>query len=462
MKKRVVLILLFSLGLIINMPYLTAQVNNNQKMAKEEARYETERYERACSINTQSEYKEYLELYPKGRYVTDVKNRLKDSVLWERAKRYNTLVAYNDYLQNSKFKTYATDARLAIKNLESLDEWNKISNSKRIQDFEVFLAKYPKSEYAVKATNQMYELRALEYYESGHYYLALKEFVRIGDKESISYNNRRIYEKCKEHVAYQNINEKSGVTDLKDFVDNYPNSEYTKEVSNMLALSLSKRLNVNSNESQFSEALGYARDVETRKIVGSNISAAKKRKSEHSKRIINEARRSYKEKNRRRHGGPVNFGIEIMDLSLNPFMYMDDNSYVDLIGSFNLGLGLKFGNYRAPIQFEVGVKPGVTWADIYFDDSDKFIFHLPAYARLKVNLFGEYSKGYIDITGYKNIIFDEFYESDFAVSGGFGVAWRHWDWLILYYKYNINSNEYINYSDNPNNQFLGTSFRYFF
>lgn len=455
MKKRVVLILLFSLGLIINMPYLTAQVNINQEMAADKARVEKQRYERACSINTQSAYMEYLELYPNGRYVSDVKNRLKDYELWERAKRSNTLVAYNDYLQNSKFKTFATDARLAINNLESLDEWNKISNSKRIQDFEVFLAKYPKSEYAVKATNQMYELRALEYYERGLYYLALKEFDWIGGKESISYNNRRIYEKCKEHVAYQSLNESSEITVLRSFVNKYPNSEYTERVSNMIALGLAKRLNVNSDERQFVNALSYAKDRETRDIVQRYINKSKNE----SRDFLSIQKRARRKAYNKANGGIINFGIEILDMAFNPMAYNDSESSIDIVGYYNIGLGLKIGNFKAPVQFEVGVKPGITWVDIDVGESNKFPFHLPVYTRLKVNVFGNIPKYYLDLTGYKNLIYNKDYGSEYSVSGGFGVAWRHWDWQILYYKHSFSSYETVLYYDNS---FLGTAFRYFF
>lgn len=460
MRKRVFLPFLFICAIIVNTPNVQAQVNQSidQQIAREKVRLEKERYERACSLKTESAYKEYLDLYPNGKYVSDVKNRLKDFELWERAKSKNSFDAYNDYLKNSEFKTHATEAKLAIKILESLDEWSKISDSKNIKDFERFLTKYPESSLKTKANNKIHELRALDYYESGYLILALNEFDKAGGRDNINFYSRPIYDACQEYNEYQMLRGKTLIFEFKYFLKKYPKGQYSEQVSNSLAILLAKGLTKSSNTDDFAEALNYAKDKETRDIVQGYINKSKNERRDFLNSLKTARKKDYKKEN----GGILNFGIEIMDMALNPMMYGDYESGIDIVGYYNLGIGLKIGNYKAPVQFEIGVKPGMTWVDMSVKETNGFIFHFPAYARLKVNLFGELPKYYVDITGYKNIIADEYYESEFATSGGFGVAWRHWDWLILYYKYNINSNERVQYSLNPNNQFLGTSLRYFF
>lgn len=92
------------------------------------------------------------------------------------------------------------------------------------------------------------------------------------------------------------------------------------------------------------------------------------------------------------------------------------------------------------------------------DEENKTAFHLPIYARLKVNVYdGNDSKWYIDGVGYYNAVKESLLEGDYSASVGVGIAWRHWDWRILYYKQDISPKE--TYSDY---KFLGTSFYYYF
>ena len=127
---------------------------------------------------------------------------------------------------------------------------------------------------------------------------------------------------------------------------------------------------------------------------------------------------------------------------------------------YNMGLSLKFGNYKAPVQFEIGAKLGVSVYTLWYgsDYETKAAFHMPLYARLKIGLGGgTYSKWYIDGVGYYNAIKESLLESDYSASVGFGVAWRHWDWRMIYYKQDIPSED--TYSDYC---FVGTSFIYYF
>ena len=150
----------------------------------------------------------------------------------------------------------------------------------------------------------------------------------------------------------------------------------------------------------------------------------------------------------------------MFDLELIPAMYNYTDSEVDYVMYYNVGLGIRLGNYKSPVQFEIGAKPGLVVYTLWYDSEDetKASFHLPLYARLKIGLWGGYSsKWYIDGVGYYNAVKESFLESDFSASAGLGVSWRHWDWRILYYKQDIAAK--YTYKDY---KVLGTSFSYYF
>ena len=86
---------------------------------------------------------------------------------------------------------------------------------------------------------------------------------------------------------------------------------------------------------------------------------------------------------------------------------------------------------------------------------------MPAYAKLKVNICNldaknKQSKLYICGLGEYNVIREEYLENEYSVGGGFGMAWRHWDWLTLYYKQDLNNKYKLD------DKFLGTSCVYYF
>lgn len=138
------------------------------------------------------------------------------------------------------------------------------------------------------------------------------------------------------------------------------------------------------------------------------------------------------------------------------------------IGYYNAGISMRIGNFRAPVQFEIGVKPGVIfyamseYDDYYYDDYDyKTAFHLPIYAKLKVNLcsIGSKSKLYASAFGSYKAVRNEDIEGRFAVGGGLGIGWRHWDWMV-YYKQDLKENTRYSYTDES--KYIGTSLAYYF
>jgi hypothetical protein len=230
----------------------------------------------------------------------------------------------------------------------------------------------------------------------------------------------------------------------------YPNSIYSDQVSNLLAICLAKNLTMYAGEYSYNNALSYAKNESTRSQVKVYYEARKREYAQYKK----QQRRIQ----RHRDGGPVSFGLEVFDMGLNPSY--DEEGDIECPMYFNIGIGLKLGNYKSPVQFEIGAKPGFVISTIWYgsDYETQVKFHLPLFARLKFVLGGgNYSKWYIDGMGYYNAIKEATLEGDYSASVGLGVAWKHWDWRMIYYKQDISSDEtYSNFS------VLGSSFIYYF
>ena len=281
---------------------------------------------------------------------------------------------------------------------------------------------------------------------------AYQEFNKAGGKYALGKDNQSKFDECQEYWEYKNLTSYSSEEKLLAFLGKYPSGRYSDEVSNKVAISKAKSFTMYSGNYSLNEALGFAKDETTRSIVKRHYEAKQKEYSQYKK-----AQRRIK---RQRNGGIINFGIEFMDLAFNPSMYSDMDNDVDYVMYYNVGLGIRLGNYKSPVQFEIGAKPGLVVYTLWYgsEDETKTSFHLPLYARLKIGLWGgTSSKWYVDGIGYYNAVKKSFLESDYSVSAGLGVSWRHWDWRIIYYKQDIGAQHtYQNYN------FLGTSFSYYF
>lgn len=418
----------------------------NSRIRTLELKLEENAYQTACQTGTLDAFKTFMKKYPRSQYSKDIQNRIKDYELWSVAKNNNTIQAYESYLQNSQFKTFASEANAAIGNIKSVVEWENIKSTDNLSVVQSFIRKHPKSPRIADAEKKEHELKGVLFYNNGDLKNAYREFTEAGGKYALSYTNRLAYDKCLEYHEFSMLNSYTKEIDLRAFMTKYPNSIYSNQVSNLIAICLAKNFTMYSGEYSYNNAMLYATDESTRNIVKRYYEARKHEYSEYKKQ-----QRRIK---RLRDGGPVSFGLEVFDLGLNPAY--DDEYDIGCSMYYNIGLSLKFGNYKAPVQFEIGAKPGLVICDTEYETQAKF--HLPLYVRLKIGLGGgTYSKWYIDGMGYYNAIKESFLESDYSASVGLGVAWRHWDWRMIYYKLDISSEE--TYSEC---NFLGTSFVYYF
>ncbi len=141
------ILMLFALSCGINCQAQTLKeyAKQHQKELEERQRIEKINYEKACQKGTIEAYNEYLKMYPHGKYVQEINNRISDYDLWKKAKSANTIDGYNEYINNSKYKSYVKQANEAIAELQSVSVWQIVKNSDKEEDVEYFMQKFPKS-----------------------------------------------------------------------------------------------------------------------------------------------------------------------------------------------------------------------------------------------------------------------------------------------------------------------------
>lgn len=437
----------------------------NERIVELRKAQEKAYYEEVCKKATLQSFKDYISRYPNGQYVTDINNRITDYDLWEKAKSQNTISAYRNYLNNSRFQTFSTQANEAITELESIEEWNRVKDSTTRYALDTFISKYPKSQYVEDARKKIHIIQGNEYYSTGNYQKALDEFKSAGGKYALDYNTRTKYDQCEENIAYNGLSFNSSENELSSFLTKYPNSIYKTYVMNMLAIAKAKQLNMYSTEYNFNNVLSYAQDDETRSKVKEYIDNCKKAMSKYKRQQRHERIMA--------NGGYVGFGFDIWDFGLNVLTSKEDDRSFNLM-YYNVALSFRIGNYKTPVYLELAVRPGGVlckelhsysydpYYDYSYDNSDnKYFFHMPLSAKLKINLFRPWgdSKFYINGIGYYNAIRKKEYEAEFSVGGGIGVTNRHWDWQILYYRQDIDKDKIYNKNDI---RYLGTSLGYFF
>lgn len=462
MRKRYLWIILLSFllsGMATGNVYAQETLGQYQQRRQRERaeleRMEKVNFDKACRQGTLSAYREFLNLYPKGKYAKDVRNRMADYELWSKVKTTNTIEEYQNYLQKSQYKIYAIEANDSIKYLQASLEWEKIKDSDNIEVIMAFIRKYSTTSFNMDiAKRRLYELRAVDFCLKEKYAEAYDEFIKAGGRTSIDMSNYKYYDRCMEYHEYRKI-DPSSENQLRAFMAKYPDGLFYNNVSNMMAMVKATHFNIYSKNLDFEIALEYAKDDKTRNAVQALINVQKE-----ANRI--RAKNLQKRKT-------INFGIEVCDFGYNWKSFHTDVTYSIPYWYYNVGIGMRLGSYRSPVQLEVGVKLGIVFYEptYWIAESATYswsrkltqAFHMPLYAKLKVN-FGERNakaRFYMHAAGFynvfKNISGDDVIESQFAVSGGLGILWPHWDWS-MYCKRDL--------WDNFDCYYAGTSLAYYF
>lgn len=405
------------------------------------------------STNTITAYEKYLRTTQYHWYDKDANNSIhklkqaKEKKAWNKVLATNTIQAYQQYLNDSPSSVYRQDAEIAINRLQGSSAWEMIKYSNDIDEFQSFILCYPHAQERSIATIRLHELKGCQHYKDGNLGSAYSELSHI-NRDNVSYSNKYIYDEVMEYHEFSKLGVYSSETSLLSFMRKYPNSKYTNQVSNRIAIAKARNLGDYASSYDYNQALNYAKDTYTKNTVQSFISMNKKKQKDHRK-AINSLKRKL-------NGGTLNIGINFIDFSSN---FAEGG--MGQILYFNAGLFLRIGNFKDRVQFAVGVLPGVVNYEIDNSHDDYYketSFWMPLSTNLKLNLFEVSDNSNLFVYGqYQyNLVKISNVQSNMSWGAGFGISWKHLDWQ-LYYKRDIGS---PNLYDSTG--CFGTSISYYF
>ena len=468
-----------------------------EQRAKELKQQESARYNAILDSKDLSKYNQFINDYPRGSKTPEIRKRAQEVKSWNDAKNQNTIASYEQYLNNTNYhwydneanqsirsikqKTekdkwdkvvaintissyqnyiqnnstsgYKQDAEKAINRLQGQQAWNRIKSTENISELQNFISSYPHAVEVSTAMAKLHELKGVQHYNEGNLGSAYSEFSNL-TRDKISYSNRKAYDDVMEYNEYSKLGYYASEAALLSFMRKYPNSKYTDDVSNKIAVAKARNFGDYASSYDYNQALSYAKDSYTRNSVQSYISMNKKKQKER--------RNALKSLERKQNGGSVNLGLDLLDLGLNG---ADDDC---TLWYYNVGLMFRFGNFKDRVQFAIGLKPGlfVYTEEVYsggyydyYDSENRAAFHMPIVGQLKLNLFNtsENSRFFIYGKYQYNAIRVEDIEAKMSWGVGCGIAWKHFDWA-LYYRQDIGSGRNLDYK---NQHYVGMSMIYY-
>ena len=469
-----------------------------EQRAKEIKQQESARYNAILDSKDLSKYNQFINDYPRGSKTTEIRKRAHEVKLWNDAKTQNTIASYEQYLnetnyhwydneanqsvrsikqkeekdkwdkvvaintissyqtyiKNNPTSGYKQDAEKAINQLQGQQEWNRIKSTENVSELQDFITSYPNAKEVPAATAKLHELKGIQHYNAGNLSSAYTEFSHF-NRDKISYANRKAYDDVMEYNEYSKLGYYAPEADLLSFMRKYPNGKHTDDVSNRVAVSKARNFGDYASSFDYNQALSYAKDSYTKNAVQTYISMNKKKQKER--------RNAVKSWQRKQNGGTVNLGLDVLDFGLNVSY---DNC---IIWYYNVGLMIRFGNFKDRVQFAIGLKPGIFgyskeiyaggYYYDYYETENRAAFHLPIVGQLKLNLFKitDNSRFFIYGKYQYNAVRVEDIESNMAWGAGCGIAWKHFDWAF-YFRQDIGSGRNLDYK---NQQYVGMSMIYY-
>lgn len=202
-------------------------------------RREREAYETACRVQTENALRTYLDTYPNGRYVTDVKNRIADLGLWNEAKRKNTQESYENYLVASQSRSFEKEAKAAIENIKEEKDWKQVEHSSSTAALDNFAKKWPNGPHAALARARNYAIQARDCYINDDFNNAAS-YLRQAENvlENAGQNKRWIYGDSEfvevatgitDYRAYQTALAANTPDSYSLYISNYSSGRYYNE-----------------------------------------------------------------------------------------------------------------------------------------------------------------------------------------------------------------------------------------
>lgn len=255
---------------------------------------EQQLYEDAVAANTLVASQEFLKRFPDSKYTEDVNRRIADFELWHQAVQAGTISGYQNYLSESNSLAYQAEARAAIQLLKEQADWEKIKDSEDPDKFAAFLSRYPESKLNKTATYRLNMLRGNYFYEAQQMEKALEYYQLATEIAPLTGKAFTHYQELKDKEEYEDVVNRGDVSVMRTYLEQTPQtSPYYTEASNFLARILARKLDINSTEADYNEALSYACDEQTRSTVNNLISMTRQAKATHERELRQMAHRNW-------------------------------------------------------------------------------------------------------------------------------------------------------------------------
>lgn len=356
---------------------------------------EREEYEKAVGSMSVPELINFQKKYPNSEYGIDVSKRIADLPFWLDAKGKNTLDSYKQYLTESIHQMYKRDADEAISELTIKQAFDTAVASNTIKAFEQFRSKYPDSVYDKQASNKIARIMA--------------------DK----FNSKSTYTDKNNALAYA----KNEMT--RDYVNNKFNKATQKK-----------------NTTSYSSSSSTS----TQRTTGSTYSYGSSSGTYSRPTVVKEP-------------SSIRFGMKFYADLGSYSKYDGDYWYSGTPFSLGVGVGVRFGDHRWPLNFKLGVNALYTSSTMKFTYShnEENVTYKKVAAVIPVelnwNMFRGNSAAFFIGVGYHYGV-----QVSHALKVSCGAAWLKGEWEIYYMKYFkgpiSDSGQY--------SPFIGTGYTYYF
>jgi outer membrane protein assembly factor BamD (BamD/ComL family) len=196
----------------------------------------TKNYEKAKVDQSIAAYTNYIETYPKSKFIEIAKSELavlveKDQ--WETARMIHSVSKYESYLSKYPSGSFSNQAKQNIATIKENTAWSKTKRLNSVFAFENFIETYPNSEFNFEARNTIQQLKdnnawnaAIQKNSIGGYRLYLSEYndgmrkadalVRINEISTIL-------------PVWVKAGKSNNPQTIRMFIATYPNSIYAEE-----------------------------------------------------------------------------------------------------------------------------------------------------------------------------------------------------------------------------------------
>lgn len=228
-------------------------------------------WSKAKKENTADAFRDYIKHNPKGLHVKEAEIYIAEDELWITSVSEGTQMAYENYLTTTTLGFHKEEAEQKIRVFKDNAAWSNALREDGRNGYDEYLQEFgTRAMHYGKAVSKVALFDARSAYRNKDYSRARDKFEIAKKYYDLSAAESGMYIHCCEEDDYRSMKRFPELGKGYAFLDNYPSSVYRKEVRNMIALQECEAGN-------FSEALLYAEDAETRNIVRQKEKERKKK-----------------------------------------------------------------------------------------------------------------------------------------------------------------------------------------